>query len=415
MREAVMERVLVSRQPIYRADSTVLAYELLYRDGDTDRASFSDGARATAQVLVNSLMEIGMDELVGRQLAFINFERTLLLSNYCESLPPERVVLEILESVEPDAILLERLGQLRGKGYRIALDDFLCTQPFSPFLEFANFVKVDLSITDWPDIEHVAEVLSKYPLEMIAEKVETREQYNRCKAMGFPHFQGYFFCRPQNVSGRTLPVNRMAAIHLLTQLNNPGIQIHELEDAISQNVSLSYKLLRYINSAICGLDRHVESIRHATVLVGLEKMRVWASLIVFSGFEDTPRDVLVTGAMRARMCKRLAEALQVKHPERCFLVGLFSVLDAILDRPLDQIIASLSLSSDIAEALIHQKNQLGRILESVQAYERHDWKFVSASLQLQEETVRQIYVDALAWSVQTLNRASETPSAKVPA
>ena len=178
-----MERVLVSRQPIYRADNTVLGYELLYRDGDTDHASFSDGARATAQVLVTSLMEIGMDELVGRHLAFINFERTLLLNNYCESLPPDRVILEILENVEPDQKLLKRLAELRDKGYRFALDDFICTQPFSPLLEFASFVKIDLSITDWPAIEHAAEIISKYPVQMIAEKVETREQYNQCRAM----------------------------------------------------------------------------------------------------------------------------------------------------------------------------------------------------------------------------------------
>src|SRR5881628_1846040 len=142
--EAAVERVLVSRQPIYRSDNNILGYELLFRDKDTDRANFSDGARATAQVLVNSLMEIGMDELVGRHRAFINFERTLLLGDYCESLPPERVVLEILESVEPDKELLKRLERLRTKGYLIALDDFICVEPFSPFLEFANYVKVDL-------------------------------------------------------------------------------------------------------------------------------------------------------------------------------------------------------------------------------------------------------------------------------
>jgi c-di-GMP phosphodiesterase len=197
-----MERVLVSRQPIYHVDTTLLGYELLYRDGDTDRASFSDGARATAHVLVSTLIEIGMDDLVGRHLAFINFERTLLLSNHCESLPPERVVLEILEDVEPDEILMKRLEQLRSKGYRIALDDFVCAQRASPFLEFANFVKIDLSITDWALIEQTVDALSKYPLELIAEKVETREQFNRCKKLGFPYFQGNFFCRPQNITGK---------------------------------------------------------------------------------------------------------------------------------------------------------------------------------------------------------------------
>jgi EAL and modified HD-GYP domain-containing signal transduction protein len=403
-----MDRVLVSRQPIYRADNTVLGYELLFRDGDTDRAIFADGARATAQVLVNSLMEIGMDELVGHHRAFINFERTLLLGDYCESLPPERVVLEILESVEPDKELLKRLGQLRAKGYRIALDDFLCVEPFSPFLEFADYVKLDLATSDWSSIEKAAAAMAKYPLELIAEKVETREQLQECKKIGFHHFQGYFFCRPQNMSGRQVPVNRLAAIRLLTQLNKPDIRMQELEIAISQNVALSYKLLRYINSAMCGLGRQVESIRHATVLVGLEKMRIWASLIVFSGFEDTPRDVVVTGAMRARMCEQLAMALSLPHPERFFLVGLFSVLDAILDRPLEQILASLSLSTDITDALIHHKNEMGNTLRCVQAYEQRDWDTATAGLDIDQEALRDTYVDALGWSMRTLNGFAET-------
>jgi EAL and modified HD-GYP domain-containing signal transduction protein len=409
----MMERVLVSRQPIYRADNTVLGYELLFRDSDTDHASFSDGARATAQVLVNTLMEIGMDQLVGCHLAFINFERTLLMGNYCESLPPERVVLEILETVEPHKTLLKRLEQLRAKGYRIALDDFLCAEPFSPFLDFANFVKVDLVSSDQRSIERAVEIKNKYRVELIAEKVETREQFQECKAMGFQQFQGYFFCRPQNMSGRPLPVNRLAAIRLLTQLNKPDLQISELEDTISQNVSLSYKLLRYINSAICGLERHVESIRHATVLVGLEKMRIWASLIVFSGFEETPRDILVTGAMRARMCEQIATALRMQNPERHFLVGLFSVLDAILDRPLEEILASLSLSTDVAGALLDGQNELGKVLRSVQAYERREWTSATAGLDVSEETLRKAYLDALTWSMRTLSGVAERPLAKV--
>jgi EAL and modified HD-GYP domain-containing signal transduction protein len=407
MPEGMMERVLISRQPIYRADNTVLGYELLFRDSDTDHASFSDGARATAQVLVNSLMEIGLDELVGRHLAFINFERTLLMGNYCESLPSERVVLEILESVEPDKTLLKRLELLRAKGYRIALDDFLCVEPFSPFLEFADFVKVDLVTSDRPSIERAVEIVNRYPLQLIAEKVETREQFQECKMMGFRQFQGYFFCRPQNMTGRPLPVNRLAAIRLLTQLNKPDLRIDELEDTISQNVSLSYKLLRYINSAMCGLERRVESIRHATVLVGLEKMRIWASLIVLSGFEETPREVLVTGVMRARMCEQIATSLHLPHPERHFLVGLFSVLDAILDRPLAQILASLSLSADVADALLHGKSELGNVLRSVQAYERREWTCATGSLSLDEETLSKAYLDALTWSMRTLSGVAE--------
>lgn len=398
-----MERVLVSRQPIFRGDMAVLGYELLFRDSDIETANIADGARATATVIANSLMEVGMDELIGRHMAFINFERMMLMGYYCESLPWERVILEILETVEPDEEMLRRLHELRSKGYRIALDDFVCTEPISPLIEVADFVKLDIMALDWPEVERSVSILRNYPVDLIAEKVETREEFERAKALGFDHFQGYFFCRPQNIRGQRLPVNRLAAIRLLTQLNKPDIRMDELETAIGQNVSLSYKLLRYINSAMVGLNRHVESIRHATVLVGLERMRIWASLIVFSSFEETPKDVIVTGAVRARMCEEIATMRNFSKPERFFLVGLFSVLDAILDRPLDQVLPSLSLADDISQALLQHKAQLGAVLNGVKAYERKDWLTAEASLGMDEESIQKAYLNSMAWSVRTLN------------
>jgi EAL and modified HD-GYP domain-containing signal transduction protein len=398
-----MDRVLLSRQPIFQGDMSLLGYELLFRDGDFPTASISDGAQATAQVMANSLMEIGMDELVGRHPAFINIERKMLLADVCESVPSDRVVLELLETVVPDERVLKRLANLRSKGYRIALDDFVCAPEFSPLLELADFVKLDLTISDWPTIEKAAETMRKYPLKLIAEKVETREQFEKAKSVGLDHFQGYFFCRPENIPGRRLPVNRLAAIRLLVQLNNSEIRLEDLEQSIGQNVSLSYKLLRYINSAMCGLDRPVESIRHATVLVGLERMRLWASLIVFSGFDDTPRDVIVTGALRARMCEQLAVARGFPKPERFFLVGLFSVLDAILNRSFDQLLPTLSLAPDIADALVAHKDRLGAVLAGVEAYECRDWGRAEARIGLDLDQIRTAYQDALAWSARTLN------------
>jgi len=376
---------------------TVFGYELLFRDGDTDHAVITDGAKATAQVIVNT-WEIGMDAMVGKHLAFINFERNMLMGDYCESLPPNRVVLEVLETVEPDPPLIERLRQLRRKGYRIALDDFVCNERYQPLLEVADEVKIDVQSTDWQEIERALAIIRKYPVKLIAEKVETREQFIRCREAGFQLFQGYFFCRPQNVSAKPMPANRLAMIQLLTQLNKPDIKIEELEKTISHDLALSYKLLRYINSAICSLDRNVESIRHAIVLAGTEKMRVWASLIVFSGFQDTPREVIVTGAIRARMCEVLATKLGLPNPERFFLVGLFSVLDAVLDRPMEQILAMLSLSEEIREALTQHKGPLGTVLNCVQSYERRDWEDAQASVQLVQHAVESSYLEALSWS-----------------
>ncbi|HYR82512.1 MAG TPA: EAL domain-containing protein, partial [Terriglobia bacterium] len=175
-----MERVLVSRQPIYRTDMAVLGYELLFRDSEINRASFSDGDQATAEVILNTFMDIGLQEVVGQDLAFINFGRNLIMANYCESLPRERVVFELLESVDPDETLLRRLGQLKNAGYRIALDDFVCAEPFYGLLETVQFVKLDILANDPQTIERSVATLKKFPLQLIAEKVETREQLRFC-------------------------------------------------------------------------------------------------------------------------------------------------------------------------------------------------------------------------------------------
>jgi EAL and modified HD-GYP domain-containing signal transduction protein len=404
------DRVLLSRQPIYRSDMSVLGYELLFRDSDKDAASFSDGKQATAQVIVSALMEIGMDQMVGRHLAFINFERQLLMGNYGEALPPERVVLEVLESIEPDAALLKKLEQLRTRGYRIALDDFVLGEPYLPMLEFANFVKMDLCSTDWPSIERVASMAGQHQFELIAEKVEQRDQVDRCKEFGFRYFQGYFFCRPQNIGGKQLPANRVATMRLLSQLNNADVRIDELVQTISHDVSLSFRLLRYINSAMCGISRTVESIRHATVLVGLDRMRMWASLIVFSGFDDTSRDVVVAGAIRARMCELIATALRFPQPEQYFLVGMFSVLDAALDRPMEEVVSMLSLAPEISAALLKHQGNLGSVLHCVQAYERRDWTDAQASVQLVQHLIEQTYVEALSWSAGVVGLSSKGPT-----
>jgi c-di-GMP phosphodiesterase len=402
-RQTITEQVLVSRQPIYRSDMSILGYELLFRHDDSDYASFVDGSQATADVIINSLMDIGLQELVKDHLAFINFERTFLMSGHCESLPAGRVVLEILETVEPDAAVIKRLSQLRAKGYPIALDGSICSQPDSSILQLADFIKVDVLANDGPRLEKMMSTLRKYPGAIpIAEKVETHEQVERAKAIGFTHFQGYFFCRPRNISVKQLAANQLAMVRLQNLLNKPEITLQELESAIKQDLSLSYKLLRYVNSAFCGLNRKVESIRHAALLVGLEKMRTWATLMLLSSVENVRREVISTGIVRARMCELLATKTERCQPQRCFLAGLFSVLDAVLDCPMEQVVALLSLSEDINNALMYGAGEIGTILQSVLAYERRQWSEAAASLQIRPNVIDRTYVEAVAWSNNTI-------------
>src|SRR5215813_4503269 len=263
-----MERVLVSRQPIFSENMAELGYELLFRNSDKDQASFSDGDEATAEVIINTFMDIGLDAMVGRRMAFINFDRNLILGNYCDCLPRDRVVLELLEKGAPDAALITKLQALHTAGYWIALDDFVAKESSRTLLELAHFVKIDLTTNDWSAVERSLAVVRKHPAKVIAKKVETREQFNTCKVLGFDYFQGYFFCRPQLVEGRRLPVSRLATAPLITKLNNPGVDLKELEQAIGLDVALSDKLLRYVNSAAYSLAKPVNSIGHAITLVG---------------------------------------------------------------------------------------------------------------------------------------------------
>ena len=401
-----MDRVLVSRQPIYRADMREFGYELLFREGNQNVARFTDGDQATANIIVNTFMDIGLNEVVGKNLAFINFERNLILGSYCESLPRDRVVLEILESVTPDTALIEKLWKLRSKGYRIALDDFACSESAGALLEVANFVKFDLIANDCETLERAMALARKYPVQLIAEKVETVEQVERCKKLGFDYFQGYFFCRPQMVQGRKIPVSRLAAMRLMVKLNAAEVSVDELQKVISEDVTLTYKLLRYINSAMYSLARKVTSIRHAIMLVGQQTIRTWASLILLSSVEGNTRDLVITGAVRGRMCQDLATTLGLPNPDQMFLVGLLSVLDGLLDQPMEEILQQLPLDPGIADALRCQKGALGAVLQSVLEFEKHNWDGAESAANLPQETMTKAYQKSLAWSLTTLKGVS---------
>jgi c-di-GMP-related signal transduction protein len=311
--------------------------------------------------------------------------------------------------IEPDAQVLNRLRELRRKGYRIALDDFVYTDSSAALLDLADFVKVDIKANSSEYIERMMPALKRCKAKLIAEKVETREQLSFCKRAGFDYFQGYFFCRPQMLSAGRTPTNRMSAVRLIATLNDPDIHIRELERIISQDVSLSYKLLRYVNSAICGLPRAVESIGHAAMLVGHKKLRIWASLILFSRLDDKPSDLIITGLVRARMCEGIAETLHTDKVDHFFLTGLFSVLDALLDRPMNEVVRSLPLPQDIVAALLDHKGRMGSVLEAVIAYEHRAWDKASFEI-IDVESMRRRYVEAVNLVLNTFSILNEQPT-----
>ncbi len=249
-------------------------------------------------------------------------------------------------------------------------------------------------------------MVRQYPVQLIAEKVETAEQFGKCRELGFDYFQGHLFCRPQLMQGRKIPVSRLAAMRLIVKLNAAEVNVDELQKTISEDVTLTYKLLRYINSAMHSLARNVTSIRHAIMLVGQEKIRTWASLILLSSVEGKARDLVLTGAVRGRMCEDLAMTLGLPNPDRMFLVGLLSVLDGLLDQPMEEILASVPLDPPITDALRCQKGALGAVLRSVLEYEKRNWNCAESAANLPRETMSNSYQKSLAWSLTTLKSVS---------
>jgi EAL and modified HD-GYP domain-containing signal transduction protein len=392
-----VEKVFVGRQPIYRDGVEVFAYELLSRQSELNQAAFTDGDKATAQLLLNTFVDIGLDQVVGSNLAFVNVTRNFLLSDYCASLPKDRIVLEIVGDTVADEPLLGALSRLSKLGYSIALDNFVYSEDLRPLVELSNIVKIDVQAMDRESIATQAESLREFDVKLLAQKVETHEDYEFCRKLGFDYFQGYFFCKPQIMSETKIPFNRLSTLHLLAKLQDPRITLEELEKAVGQDLAVSYRILRYLNSPMNAMPRKIESLRHAIGLVGTRLICNWASLILMEAIEEKPRELMITTMVRAHMCQQLASATRQKNLDQFFTVGLLSLIDALVDRPMTEALHALPLIDEVKDALLEHKGLMAEALDCVQAYERCDWDKISFA-NLDEKKIREAYLSSLAWT-----------------
>lgn len=389
--------IFVGRQPILGPNLKTIGYEVLYRNCDSDSATIHDEAIATAQVLLNTYLDIGLEHVVGTHLAFLNIPKQFLLDRYCEALPKNRVVLEILETVEPTQQVIEAITSLSQQGYTIALDDFVFHDRFRPFLELADIVKIDVLGKNSQQLQQETQQLGDYRARLLAEKVETRESFETCKELGVFYFQGFFFYRPDIIRGHEIPGNRVALLELLGKIQDPNISFERLVEFIRNDLSLSYKILRYVNSASVGLPRRVECIEQAACMVGLDRIRTWASLIVMASGKDQPMELLVIALVRAKMCESLGQQLGADSPEKYFTMGLLSVLETLYGSSMEKLVGNLPLPDDILEALILEKGTMGATLSSVKAYEKGEWLQLK-TFQLSPGTIRNFYVKAIDWA-----------------
>ena len=389
--------VFVGRQPILGPNLKTIGYEVLYRNCEVGQAIFTDESVATATVLLNTYLDIGLEHVVGSHLAFLNIPKQFILEHYCEALPKNRVVLEILENIEPTPEVLEALHSLSNQGYIIALDDFVYNDRNKAFLEIADIVKIEVVGKSKEQIQQELAPLHNPRFCLLAEKVETKEMYDLCQTLGFTYFQGYFFFKPDIIHGRGIPSNRVALLELLGKIQDPNIPLEQLVEHIRNDLSLSYKVLRYVNSAHAGLPKKVDSIDHAACMVGMDRIRTWATLIVMASDKTKAHEILVVALVRAKMCEQLGHQLGATTPEKYFTMGLLSVMDALYDLPMVDIMEKLPLHEDVEEALINGTGDMGMVLSCMKAYEEGEWMELK-HLQLDPAIIRDYYLEAIDWS-----------------
>lgn len=401
--------VFIARQPIFDREQAVTAYELLYRNSELNAAVISDPERATTEVFLNSFVELGLERVLGGQRAFINTTRPLLLGRYPLPRSENPLTLEVLEDVAPDPDVIEAVRGLRQEGYQIALDDFIFYERLAPLVELADVIKIDIRQLGPEAVrEHVARLRAYDGLTLLAEKVETPEEFEACRELGFDLFQGYFFCEPAILKGRGASPSRLATMELLAQLNNPDFAFEELAKVIERDVGLSYKLLRFINSAYFNLPRRIESVIHALMMLGERNIRTWMNLVALSRIDDKPHELLIGSLVRAKMGQQIAEATGREGiPDRCFLAGLLSAVDAFVDLPMAEVMASLSLAEDIEQGILHRAGPVGEVLELVLRWERGEWEQTD-TLGLGPTRVAEIYVESVDWAG-TASRAMTGP------
>tara|TARA_R110002049_G_scaffold76940_2_gene197239 strand:- start:400 stop:1623 length:1224 start_codon:yes stop_codon:yes gene_type:complete len=393
---------IVARQAIFDINLNVYAYELLFRSNNAQTASGvmdSFGDEATSRVINYTFMELGIERVIGNHLAFVNLTRNFILTDDPLPFAQDRVVLEILEDIVADDELIAATQKLVAQGYMIALDDFVFDESLRPLVQLAEIIKIDLLAFSEQALKEQVTLLKQENVKLLAEKVETQEQYQLCKKLGFDYFQGYFFSRPTIIEGQAIPDNQLNLLSIITKLQNQDVEIDDIEQLISQDVGLTYKLLRLLNSAAIGLPRKIESIKQGLVFLGLKAIRTWTTLISLNDMKSTPSELMANTLIRAKMCEQLAENYNCSA-ETGFLVGLFSTIDAMLSHPMHQLLKSLPLNNDIKEALSGGKGSLGELLNVVIQYEHGLWDKINTE-QVSLEQLGKLYINATEWTIET--------------
>jgi len=395
--------VYVARQPIFKKNKRVYAYELLFRDSLTNTFPDIDGDSATSKVLFDSFLSIGIEKITGRKKAFINFTEDMLLEKAPLMFSKDKIVVEILEDVRPELEVVNACRDITRDGYMLAMDDFNYRSELEPLISISNLIKIDFRSTPYEEIQEDIKRLSKYDAHLLAEKIETYEEFSKALEMGFKYFQGYFFCKPEIIKGKDISASELNILNIMVEANKEEIDFQILEGLIGRDVAISYKLLRYINSAYFKRVRKISSIRQAITLLGERRIRRFLSIIAMADLSHgKPNELLRRSVIRARLCEMIGEAVNSRiSGSELFVIGLFSLIDAIMDDSMENIMKKLPLSREIKDVLLYNTGELKKYLTLAIFYETGDWEKMpeaAAVVGINEEKLPSCYLDSIKWA-----------------
>lgn len=373
-------QILMARQPIFDRNQKVVAYELLYRTEDAQGHALFSNSEATSEVLLNAYTSISDAGQLKQVPAFINLTRDILVEQRLPEVPKKHIVLEILEDIEPDEEVVSAVEKLHKQGYRIALDDFVYDSKFSGLLDLCQIVKVDVLEHTSEELKAQVAALRKHKVTLLAEKIENHQKLEECVDLGFKLFQGHFLSKPKVIKGKKIQGSQVALMQLIQELQNPKATPEKLEEMIIRDPALTYKLLRIVNSAGYGLVRQVESVAEAIVLLGLEQVKKWATLIAMSSSQEKPEELSRSLLIRGRMCEQIAQEKKLSNYGSYFMAGMMSGLHALLDIERDTMLEQVPLGDDIKNAVSMGQGPIGEVLRNVVNYENGDWDLLPSDL-----------------------------------
>lgn len=377
----------------------------MYRDFSEEKANIVNGDSATSQVLINSFSTIGIESITQKKKAFINFTKKLLIKEIPTIFDKEIIIIEVLENIDVTEKLIKVCKRLKTLGYIIALDDFVFDKSYLPLISFIDIIKVDFLHSNKSQRAEIEKIASEYNITLLAEKIETREEFVRAQKLGYSYFQGYFFKKPEIVEENEIPIYPNNYLKALEELNKEIPNIDKVAKIVKRDMSLSYKLLKLINSAAFGLRCEIKSIKQALVILGIEEMKMWINLIVIKKIsEDEPKEIMRTSLIRAKTAEKLGMQLIKKvdiNKSELFMMGLFSLLDTLMHRNLNTLMQELPISTKVKDAIVGKKGLYRDILQLIISYEEGRWNMVDLyckKLGLEKEFITTSFISSIEWS-----------------